>query len=255
VEMGFSGTNGDPDIDSLFRKIASKDYYSTLFTHVYGNSIVTETRIQNALAQFIRSIQSFDSKFDAGLVTANNINTGFNNFTNDENTGENLFLTPPQFDNTGSRIGGGTDLTNTKSPSLKDLFNSSGTLMHNGSFANLSAVISHYNSIPNQTGNNNLDPRLRLGENFQQLNLTPQEINQIVAFVKTLSGNSIYTEDKWSNPFDLNENINIVDLTTSISKVDQDLITNIFQYPVLINSRFRVTLKIVIYVFSISLAH
>ncbi|UTW68009.1 T9SS type A sorting domain-containing protein [bacterium SCSIO 12643] len=265
IEMGFSGTNGDPDLDSLFRKIASQTYYNKLFAFTYGDTVVNETRIQNALAQFIRSIQSFDSKFDAGLDAANNINDPFSNFSNMENAGKNLFLAPPVFDNTGSRtgggagcngchqapefdiipntrnngvigsFGGGTDLTNTKSPSLRDIFNTTGNLngplMHNANFSTLEAVIAHYDSIPNQPGNNNLDPKLRPGGNLQRLNLTTQEMNQIIAFIKTLSGQEIYTEEKWSNPFDVNGNIDIIDLTTSIAEYPTNIQFNVFPVP------------------------
>ncbi len=63
VEMGFSGTNGDPDFSDLVTKLSAIEEYQVLFVGVYGNSNITETRIQRALAQFIRSIQSFDSKY------------------------------------------------------------------------------------------------------------------------------------------------------------------------------------------------
>jgi len=132
-------------------------------------------------------------------------------------------------------LGGGTDLTNTKSPSLRDLFNSSGVLngplMHNAGFSTLEAVISHYDSVPNQPGNNNLDPKLRPGGNLQRLNLTTQEIDQIIAFIKTLSGQEIYTEEKWSNPFDANGNIDIIDLTTSIAEYSTNIQFNVFPVP------------------------
>jgi len=55
------------------------------------------------------------------------------------------------------------DLTNTRSPSLRDLVGpnaqSNGAFMHNGAFATLAQVINHYNAIP--ADNANLDPRLR----------------------------------------------------------------------------------------------
>jgi cytochrome c peroxidase len=66
VEMGFSGTGGQPGIDSLLNRLASIGHYQQLFTMVFGDAEVTEARIQRALAQFVRSIQSFDSKYDAG---------------------------------------------------------------------------------------------------------------------------------------------------------------------------------------------
>ena len=65
--MGFSGTNGNPDFDDLVLKLSAIDYYQTLFEFAYGSSSIDENKIQRALAQFVRSIQSFDSKFDDDL--------------------------------------------------------------------------------------------------------------------------------------------------------------------------------------------
>ena len=105
IEMGFSNTNGDPDLDSLLRRIASIGYYNQLFSFVYGDTMVTEARIQGALAQFIRSIQSFDSKYDVGRASAPNDGAPFTNFTAQENAGKQLFLTPPQFNPNGMSSG------------------------------------------------------------------------------------------------------------------------------------------------------
>lgn len=51
--------------------------------------------MQRALAQFIRSIQSFDSKYDVGRALVNNDNANFPNFTAEENLGKQLYLQPP----------------------------------------------------------------------------------------------------------------------------------------------------------------
>jgi cytochrome c peroxidase len=63
-------------------------------------------------------------------------------------------------------------------------------------------VLGHYgggiNLVP---GNNNLDQRLRPGGNPQRLNLTAQEIQNVVAFMKTLTGTNVYVDPKWKNPF------------------------------------------------------
>ena len=67
IEMGFSGTNGDPDFNDLITKLSAINYYQILFEFAYGNSTINEDKIQRALAQFVRSIQSFDSKFDEGF--------------------------------------------------------------------------------------------------------------------------------------------------------------------------------------------
>lgn len=234
AEMGFSGTNGRPNFSTLLRRLEGLDYYQNLFQFVYGDRTITEQRLQETMAQFIRSIQSFDSKYDAGRAAAPNDAAPFANFTAQENQGKQLFLAAPIFDANGVRTGGGAgcqgchrapefdidpnsrnngvvaqiaavgpDLTNTRSPSLRDLLKTNGTIngpmMHNGLFPTLESVIDHYNSIPNN--NNQLDPRLRPNGNPQRLNLTQAEKDALVAFLKTLSGTDVYTNRKWSNPF------------------------------------------------------
>jgi cytochrome c peroxidase len=235
-EMGFSGTNGDSNLASLIVRLEALPYYQELFKLTYGDSKITESRLQNSLAQFIRSIQSFDSKYDLGRASAPNDNAAFANFSALENQGKNLFLAAPQFNASGERTGGGAgcqgchrapefdidpnsrnngvvgvagsatvDLTNTRSPSLRDLLNANGTLnsqaMHDGSLATLEAVINHYNAIPSTPGNTNLDPKLRPQGQFQKLLLTQNEKDALVAFLKTLTGTNIYTDKKWSDPF------------------------------------------------------
>ncbi len=234
AEMGFSGTNGNPDLNDLLSRLDSIDYYKELFTWVYGDSTATEERLQYALAQFVRSIQSFDSKFDQGLASAGNLNQNFTNYTAAENQGKTLFLLPPNQDGAGcqgchrgpefdidpasqnngitSSIGGGSDYTNTRAPSLRDLFNSNGVLngplMHNGDFSTLEEVIDHYNQITIDPANPNLDRRLTSppgpgpgGPQGQNLNLTAAEKSALVAFIRTLSGADVYANEKWSDPF------------------------------------------------------
>jgi cytochrome c peroxidase len=235
IEMGFSGENGDLSFDDLILKLENIPYYPVLFSNAFGTETITEDRIQQVLAQFVRSIQSFDSKYDEGRMLVANNNQPFPNFSALENLGKNLFTQPPVFNNTGMRINGGvgcagchqapefdvdpnslnngvigtigqlgTDLTNTRAPSLRDLVKQNGTtnggFMHNGAFEELIGVVNHYNEI-DATGNNNLDPRLRPGGNAQQLNITIDEKNALVAFMETLTGEDIYTNPKWSNPF------------------------------------------------------
>lgn len=234
-EMGFSGTNGDMNISDLVNKLGNIGYYKELFKFVYGTDEVTENKIQLALAQFVRSIQSFDSKYDIGRAQ-NQDNTPFPNFTAQENNGKNLFLTPPQFNATGVRIGGGVgcagchaapefdinpnsgnngiigtingtgiDIFNTRAPSLRDLVKTDGTvngmLMHTGVFTSLQTVIGHYGNITIAPGNTNLDPKLRPNGFGQQLNLNANEVNSLIAFIKTLSGTNVYVDTKWSSPF------------------------------------------------------
>lgn len=236
IEMGFSGTSGDGSISTLITKLQNIGYYKELFKFAFGSEIITENKIQLALAQFVRSIQSFDSKYDTGRALAANDNQTFTNFTNQENQGKNLFLAAPVFDANGSRTSGGVgcaachaapefdidpntknngiirvlngtgiDITNTRAPSLRNLVKVNGTvngpMMHTGNLATLQTVIGHYGNINLAPGNTNLDPRLAPNGFGQQLNLTATEVDALVAFMKTLSGTNVYVDTKWSNPF------------------------------------------------------
>lgn len=236
IEMGFSGTLGDASIAVLIAKLQSLSYYKELFKFTFGTEEITESKIQLALAQFIRSIQSFDSKYDAGRALVANDNQPFSNFTAQENQGKNLFLTPPVFDLTGNRTSGGVgcaachaapefdidpntrnngiigvlnesgiDISNTRAPSLRDLVKTDGTtngpMMHTGNLVTLQNVIGHYGSINLAPGNTNLDPRLRPNGFGQQLHLTATEVNSLIAFLRTISGTNVYTDAKWSSPF------------------------------------------------------
>ena len=237
IEMGFSGTEGDGDFNDLVIKLSAIDYYKELFEFAFGDDTISEERIQLALSQFIRSIQSFDSKYDTGRAQVNNANTNFPNFTAQENLGKRLFFDPPnrggagctgchrgdEFDidpNTRNNgiigVAGSeteVDLTNLRSPTLRDLVNPDGTLngplMHDGSMKTILEVINHYNAIPNNTANTNLDRRLGDGRRTQRLNLTDDEKLALEAFLKTLTGVDVYTNEKWSDPFDENGNITL----------------------------------------------
>lgn len=235
-EMGFSGKNGDPSISDLIIKLKALDYYKELFTFVYGSDEITEQKMKLALAQFVRSIASYDSKFDVGRSSAANDGEPFFNFTAQENQGKNLFLSPPIFDANGVRTGGGLgcggchrapefdidpntrsngiggsinggpDFTNTRSPSLRNLVkvdgSTNGPMMHTGVIKDLQTAIGHYGNLTNAALNNpNLDPRLKPNGLGQQLNLNMQEVNAVVAFLRTLSGTAVYFDPRWSDPF------------------------------------------------------
>jgi len=243
TEMGFSGENGDLGFADLINKLNGVPYYPVLFTMVYGSTAITETNIQNALAQFVRSIQSFDSRYDAGRSQVNDDGVPFPNFTPSENAGKTLFMDLPVFDANSVRTNGGVgcaqchlppefdidpgslsnsllfafgsapppngtlDTLVTKSPTLRDMINPQGVvapLMHNATVIDLAGSVRIYDSIGTFA-----DPAImalidiRLAPNGlgQRLNLTPQEINDVANFMRTLSGSDVYSNAKWSDPF------------------------------------------------------
>ncbi len=91
-EMGFSGTNGAPDFEDLIFKLSNTHFYPTLFNTAFGDAEISEERIAKALAQFVMSIQSFDSKYDIGRAQVDSDSDPFPNFTAAENAGKALFL-------------------------------------------------------------------------------------------------------------------------------------------------------------------
>ncbi|GHC57739.1 cytochrome c peroxidase [Ulvibacter litoralis] len=242
IEMGFSGTNGNPNLADLISHLESIDYYSPLFEFAFGDSEITENRMQLALAQFIRSMQSFDSRFDEGMPQVTHLGEPFPNFTVQENRGKDLFVNsigcadchiPPEFtiashtQNNGvitvAGMPGVIDLTNVNPPSLRDLVNPDGILnsplMHDGSFNSLLDVVNHYNHIPNNPENTTLDGRLTdLNGQPQQLNLTEDEKHEVVAFLKTLTGSDIYTNEKWADPFEADGSITLIGGPLGISE-------------------------------------
>jgi cytochrome c peroxidase len=237
-EHGFSGTNGRPDINDLIAKLEALDYYQDLFRFVYQDTTITEARLQLALAQFTKSIYSFDSKYDEGRAQVGSDSANFPNFTNGENAGKTLFLTPPpqggagcfrchsapEFDimpNVNGHNGvvaeaadpTQSDFTNTRAPTLRDLVDPSGNLngplMHNGAMTTLRMVLDHYDNIPVPATEpertaflNSIDMRLRMGgATPAPLNLSPTDKDNLEAFLRTLSGSNVYTDVKWNNPF------------------------------------------------------
>ncbi len=246
IEMGYSGQADGPDINDLIMQLEGIDYYNELFTFAFGDNSITEEKISKAIAQFVRSIESYDSKFDQGFEMVDgtpfngNIELDFPNFTAEENLGKTLFISGSIKDMNGARIGGGVGcfhchkvpsftyssehgnngvtseivgwevLDITKSPNLRDVFGPSGSLngplFHNGQATTFNELLDHYNNVTST--NNMLD--LRIEENGIPLNLTIEEREQLEAFIKTLTGSDIYTNEKWSNPFDNNDEIEII---------------------------------------------
>ncbi len=221
VEMGFDASNGG--INALLTKLAASTYYPDLFTLAFGNAAITETRIQQALAQFTRSIISAASRWDTAYAQVfsatgpnRNLNVALPGFSASEELGHQLFMTgpgqggagcaachqPPTFALAANSLSNGLDANETiifKSPSLKNV-GLSKAFMHDGRFSTLEQVIEHYNSgIQNGPA---LDNRLKTpGGAPLRLNLTPNEKAALVAFLLTLNDNNLVTDAKFSNPF------------------------------------------------------
>ena len=136
---------------------------------------------------------------------------------------------------------GGVDTVVFKSPSLRDVVDQNGEvngrLMHTANFVNLTNVLNHYDRInlfPQVPGiADAIDDRLLPNGNPQDLNMTNQERNRVIAFLRTLTGSDVYTNEQWSDPFDENGNLEILNspIVTSTGNVEQ-IEFNIYPNPV-----------------------
>lgn len=214
-----------PQLESKLRGLS---YYLPLFLKAFGDNTITGNRVALALSQFVRSIVSYQSKYDIGRINFPGPpppNAPFPNFTAQENRGKEIFLSPiggcapchgsetftaPEEKNNGLDIittdrGFGIVINNTnrdgtfKVTSIRNI-DLTAPYMHDGRFARLEEVIEHYNSgVKNHP---NLSPQLRLPNGQPRLtNLSPQDRAALVAFLKTLTDVNVITDVKYSNPF------------------------------------------------------
>jgi cytochrome c peroxidase len=195
--------------------------YLELFRLAFGDSQVTTDRIARALAQFLRSMVSYQSKYDEGRAAARSAADDFANFTRQENRGKALFLRncsvchlPTQeahfvmvspvntgLDDETQRADGGIgDVTLNpremglfKSPSLRNV-EFTKPYMHDGRFSTLDAVIDHYSSGGKKHPNK--DARML------PMHFTASERGALVAFLKTLTDGKFLTDPKFSDPFE-----------------------------------------------------
>ena len=217
VEMGLT-------LGELETKLQDDDYYRVLFRRAFGDETVTRQRVSLALAQFIRSMVSYESKYDAGLAQTNNPEANFPNFTASENLGKNLFFSNrtrcSDCHDTNSFVGdrarnngldavltdlgvaGATGNNNDrgefKVPSLRNI-QLTAPYMHDGRFSTLEEVVEHYNS--GVQNSQNLDNRLRQGNGVRRLNLSNQEKQGLVNFLLTLTDANFIADEKFADPF------------------------------------------------------
>jgi cytochrome c peroxidase len=218
VEMGFDDSNGG--LDALIAKMNTIDYYPALFELAFGDGTITVNRIQRALAQYIRCMVSTDSRFDQAFAQVynpnapgNGVGQNFPGFTAEENLGKQLFTTNagnincaachelPSFSLAANSRSNGLDAGETiifKSPSLKNIATSA-QFMHDGSLTSLEEVVEFYNSgIQDGPA---LDNRLRDQNGPRRMNLTQAEKDALVAFLRTLTDETVVSDSKFSNPF------------------------------------------------------
>jgi cytochrome c peroxidase len=225
----------DMDMQQVRARVEEQPYYAPLFEKAFGHNIQNEQEILDAIAVFVNSIGSFNTRYDVavdkylesngslnGIASAN-----LNGFDNQEQNGRQLYLAncsschgnieegvaaPGLIQaNNGLDIDYGNDqgmgdVVNA-SNSLKGLFKvptlrnieKTGPYMHDGRFETLEEVVEHYSTgIQNHQ---NLNPELKSGNQAVRFNYTESEKADLVAFLKTYTDEDFLTNPKYSDPF------------------------------------------------------
>jgi cytochrome c peroxidase len=225
VEMGMT-------LDEVVTAVQSQEFYAALFKNAFGSEEIDSEKISFALAQFVRSMVSVNSKYDAGRIQVNDPQSDFPNFTESENAGKRLFFDPVSqggascagchsteaFINPDRLLNNGLDAESTedngafeatsdpdligafKTPSLKSIALTA-PYMHDGRFTTLEEVIEHYNSgIQNHPNLSRILKNPRTNQPIR-MNLDEQEKADLVAFLNTLTDESLASDERFSDPF------------------------------------------------------
>ncbi len=215
-------------IENVITKLSNESIYADQFIRAFGDDEITAERMGLAMEQFMLSIVSHDSKYDQYLA-------GEVELTESEERGRQLYFTEynPFFpDESGAdceHCHGGFNFTNNqymnngldewdmmtdlgralatgnendkgkfKVPSLRNIAITP-PYMHDGRFQTLEETVRHYNEhIKNAPS---LDPALLQVVENNGLQLSDEDINDIVNFLHILTDESLLTNEAYFNPF------------------------------------------------------
>lgn len=218
-EMGWSDNGG---FTALITKMEQLEYYPALFEFVFGDAAITEDRMQRSFAHFQRAMISSDSRWDQAYAMVfapgapgRALNQALPGFSASEQRGRELFMTgpnnggagcaachvPPTYALAANSRSNGLDAGETtlfKSPSLKSV-DRSGFFMHDGRFTTLRQVVDHYSDgVQNGPA---LDNRLRQGNQPRRLNLSENDREALVDFMRTLTDETLTNDARFTDPF------------------------------------------------------
>ena len=214
-------------LENVVEKLSQEDAYRGQFIKVFGDQQITSERMSLALEQFMNSIVSNQSKYDM-------FQTGTVNLTESEERGRELFFAEynPSFPETSgadcAHCHGGNNFSNNrymnngldeeadqddvgrqevtgdardkakfKVTSLRNI-ELTAPYMHDGRFTTLEQVVDHYNDGIKLSPT--LDPALEYTTQTG-LMLTDQDKADLVAFLKTLTDETLAIDERYSDPY------------------------------------------------------
>lgn len=207
------------------KRISDQKFYRDKFIAAFGDDKVDSNRISKAIAQFERTLLSYNSKYDKALRLELQLSkmeyAGFV-IMNDQSMGDCLHchITDPlplatnlKFSNNGldsaweildfkdpglgKITGDSSDYGKFKVPSLRNIA-ITGPYMHDGRFETLEEVLDFYSEGIQE--NLNIDSKMtrahKGGVHFNEL-----EKKQVIAFLNALTDSTFISDPKFSNPF------------------------------------------------------
>ncbi|HNP49937.1 MAG TPA: cytochrome c peroxidase [Bacteroidia bacterium] len=203
------------ELSNCISELNNSTVYPPLFQIAFGTSTITTPLVMKAIAQFERTMLSANSKFDKFQL-------GQATLTAQETNGMNLFSDPAKGDCNHCHILGSTftdfeyrnngldsvsadsgraritlrstDMGKFKTPSLRNI-EVTAPYMHDGRFQTLEQVLNHYNTGFHYAAN--LDPNLQA---IQKGRMNQQEMDDIIAFLKTLTDHEFLSNPAFSKP-------------------------------------------------------
>lgn len=214
----------------LESKLSATLFYPPLFEAAFGTPEITQNRIALAIAQFLRSLISYRTRFDQA----------FNPMTNDPPDPASVLTAQEMrgfeiYDDGGRRrcnlchelrgsanewhANNGLDVVPTDPGTLDPAFQRNGSLgvfraaalrnvavtgpyMHDGRFATLRDVINHYNHGVQDSPHLDILLRDSLTTGLpKRLDLSEEDKDALEAFLRTMTDDAFLTDPKFSDPF------------------------------------------------------
>ncbi|MCB0734271.1 MAG: c-type cytochrome [Flavobacteriales bacterium] len=217
----------DETLENVVAKLSASETYRNQFKRTFGSEEITPEKMSLAMEQFMNSIVSNRSKYDQFLADSTVFtesekrgyvlfNTEYNKFFPDESGAdcahchggdnfENDEYMNNGLDGDGQFADDGrekvtmnmADKGKFKVPSLRNIAVTA-PYMHDGRFKSLEEVVDHYNT--GLVASSALDQALEQTRETG-LMLSTQQKADLVAFLKTLTDESLLTDPRYASPF------------------------------------------------------
>ena len=210
------------ELSTLTQTLQEHDQYPKLFKQAFGTDSITSRTVSRALAQFLRTLISANSRYDKyvrnepdGALTTMQLNglTAFNKYCSschatdlftDHRYHNNGLDSTFSIENEQLLYGRGritrlaADVGKYKTPTLRNI-TLTGPYMHDGRFQSLEEVLEHYRAgvVPSPT----LATQLRQGQ-VLGIPLSDADKESILAFLQTLTDEGLLKQKALANPFE-----------------------------------------------------